>query len=165
MIERIDSCIDLVASVPITFAQDNTLPQLFKNREIDTAILINFLLIIGVISIVTSVGMVFYSRWKKFKEFETEMKTLDLEPEIEETLANMVKRYSKNEPVKVLFSSRTFDEIASNEIKRVLASPVSAEIKGEYIDRIYQIRTKTYNPDLLESNSQRKKKRNRTKYS
>lgn len=142
----------LVERLPDLLAQDARLPQMFKNREIDSTLLIQFLLFIGCAAVVITVGLFFYNRWKKYKEFENEMKSLELEPDAEETLATMVKRYSINEPVNVLFSSRLFDEMASNEIKRILASPASAEFKEEYINRLYQIRMKTYHPDLLHSN-------------
>lgn len=104
----------------------------------------------GLATIITliSVGTFQYYRWKKFKVFEDEMRSLDLDTESEGTLALMVKRYAMDEPVQILFSPRLFDEMASNEIVRVLGSPGSMKAKQHFIDTVYKIREKTYFPDL-----------------
>ena len=77
------------------------------------------------------------------------MKTLDLAPEQETTLADMVKRYAMNEPVRILYSQRLFDDLACKEMQRILASAGSAEAKEQFIDALYEIRAKTYNSAWL----------------
>lgn len=101
------------------------------------------LLLIGGILVITF----WYHRWKKYNNFIAEMKALDLNPEEEGTLAAMVKRHSMSEPVNILFSARLFDEMASDEILRVLGSPASAVSKQKFIDQVYNIRTRTYHPE------------------
>ena len=59
----------------------------------------------------------------------------------------MVKRYQMKEPVKVLQSARVFDEMASDEIVRVLCSARSAASKESFIDTVYDIRNRTFHPD------------------
>lgn len=94
-----------------------------------------------------------YNRWLKFKKFEAEMKSLDLENDQEGALAAMVKRYSTNEPITILYSAQLFDEMASVEIKRILGSSASAKQKEDLIDKVYTIRTKTYQPNWALSDS------------
>lgn len=129
-------------------------PQHFNNMFSNTTLPMEQLLpVLGIIAVAIIgiiVGVHQFKRWKKFREFEDEMKVLDLNPDQEGTLASMVKRISMDEPVQILFSPRLFDEMASTEIVRVLGSPGSAKAKQEFIDKVYQIRTKTYHPEWSE---------------
>jgi hypothetical protein len=138
----------------LVLAEESNAITFFKNREIDPSLILKLFLLLGCVILSISIGVYRYNRWKKYKEFETEMKSLELDPEAEGTLANMVKRYSMNEPVNVLFSSRLFDEMAAIEIQRVLASSASAKLKANFIDTVYNIRVKTYNPDWVANDPQ-----------
>ena len=85
-----------------------------------------------------------YRRYSRYRDFEQEMRTLNLEPNEENTLSEMVKRYAVGEPVQVLYSRRLFDELAAKEMQRVLRSPAPATAKEQLIDVLYGIRSKTY---------------------
>ncbi len=142
----------VLSNIPVAIAQG--LPvDVFKSSDVDPTILVYILGGIVTLILLTIYSTYRYKKWKKFKEFESEMKSLDLAPEDEGTLAAMVKRYSMDEPVNILFSARLFDEMASSEIKRVLGSPASAKLKQDFIDKVYMIRTKTYHPDWLTANA------------
>jgi hypothetical protein len=148
MQEWFDSFSPILSGFPVAIAQG--LPvDVFKSSDVDPTFLVYILGGIVTLILVTIYGTYRYKKWKKFKEFESEMKSLDLAPEDEGTLADMVKRFSMDEPVNILFSARLFDEMASSEIKRVLGSPASAKLKQDFIDKVYMIRTKTYHPDWL----------------
>ncbi len=147
-----------ISAIPVVIAQGSTLNfKVFESSSVDSTVLVYSLIAIMITILLIVFGTYRYKRWKKFKEFETEMKALDLEPEQEGTLAEMVKRYSMDEPVNILFSARLFDEMASSEIKRVLGSAASIKLKQEFIDKVYFIRTKTYHPDWLASEIHTKK--------
>jgi len=92
-----------------------------------------------------------YQRWRRYRDFVVEMKALDLDPGEEGTFAGMVKRYSMDEPVRILFSPRLFDEMATTEIFRVLGSAGSQEAKEEFINSVYDIRKRTYHPEWREN--------------
>lgn len=123
--------------------------NMYKARDIDPQLLIGIMVSLAVLIGLLIYGTYRYQRWKRYMEFEEEMKTLDLDSDSEGTLAGMVKRFNMDEPVNILFSVRLFDEMAANEIMRVLASPGSTQAKQSFIDSIYKIRTKTYHPDWL----------------
>ena len=111
-----------------------------------------FLYILGGLAVLVFVivyGSYRYQRWKRFREFEDEMKSLDLNTEQEGTLGGMVKRYQIGEPVQILYSAKLFDDLATAEMKRILGSQGSAEAKERFINAIYSIRTKTYHPDWV----------------
>jgi len=148
MNELIDCFPSGISGLPVTIAQGLGI-EVFKSSDVDPTFLVYILGGIVTLILVTIYATYSYKKWKKFKEFESEMKSLDLAPEDEGTLADMVKRFSMDEPVNVLFSARLFDEMASSEIKRVLGSPASAKLKQDFIDKVYMIRTKTYHPDWL----------------
>ncbi|MBI1387487.1 MAG: hypothetical protein GC154_03460 [bacterium] len=103
----------------------------------------------GIVTLIFLVifGAYRFQKWKRYKEFETEMKSLDLGTQMEGTFAEMVRRYSMDEPVNILYSPRLFDEMASTEMVRVLGSAGSVKAKQEFIDTVYKIRIKTYHPD------------------
>jgi hypothetical protein len=58
-----------------------------------------------------------------------------------------VKQYAMQEPVQILLSLRMFDELACQEISRVLGSSGSTTAKNRFVQMIYDIRKKTYFPD------------------
>lgn len=88
-----------------------------------------------------------YKRYKKMQEFSDEMAQVGLSSEEESTLTNLVKQYAMQEPVQVLLSLRMFDEMACQEISRVLGSSGSTTAKDRFVQMIYDIRKKTYFPD------------------
>ncbi len=92
-----------------------------------------------------------YNRWKKYNDFLNEMKSLDLDPSSEGTFAWMVKRHQMNEPTEIIFSKEVFDEMAATEMKRVLCSPGTKSAKQQFIDTVYEIRNRTFNPDRFMS--------------
>ncbi len=136
----------LLFFLPI-LSQNETLPNIWKNAGADPATLMTILVVL--MSIVSAVvfGVYRYHRWKNYKEFETEMKSLNLNPEQEGTFSWMVKRYSMEEPVNIIFSPRLFDEMAAREIQNILASSASSKTKSDFINLIYEIRVRTYHPD------------------
>ena len=91
-----------------------------------------------------------YRRWHRYKEFEDEMRSLDLDREQEGTFAAMIKRYRIGEPVQILYDLKRFDDLASAEMRRILGSPGSAEAKENFINALYDIRMRTYNADWVE---------------
>ncbi|MGC9328289.1 MAG: hypothetical protein ACP5I1_11690 [Candidatus Hinthialibacter sp.] len=139
-------------TLPAVIAQER--PLGFKPYETSDFDLSVFLYFIGglILSIFLFIlGSIQFNRWKKYKEFEEEMKSLDLDPSQEKTLSSMAKRRSLSDPAHLLMSVRLFDELASEEMKRILRSPASAKFKQAYIDKIYRIRTKTYHPEWLDA--------------
>ncbi len=134
---------------PYRTGEGFVMPKFLTPTEIDPEVLF---WLIGSLTVIIAV-IVFmsyrYNRWVKYKEFESEMKALDLDTGSEGTLAEMVRRHSLNEPVNVLFSASLFDEMASQEIRRILGGSAPAQQKQEQIDTLYHIRTKTYHPEWL----------------
>lgn len=129
----------------------------FRNAGIDPTYAIYFLVGMMIAILLIVYGTIRYSRWKKYKVFEDELKTLDLDPNSEGTLAGMVRRYAMDEPVQILCSVRLFDEMATSEMLRVLASPASLKLKQEFIDTVYSIRNKTYHPEWSERENEKEK--------
>ncbi len=121
----------------------------FANSPVDPQLLLWILVGVAVLVFSIVYGTYRYNRWRRFKEFENEMRTLDLNPEQEGTLASMVKRYQVGQPVQVLYSSKLFDDMATAEMQRILGSQGSAEAKERFINTIYEIRTRTYHADWL----------------
>ncbi|MFB3789334.1 MAG: hypothetical protein ACE15F_23490 [bacterium] len=125
------------------------MPKFLTPTDIDPKVL---LWLLGTLTVTIAVIVYVtyrYNRWVKYKEFESEMKALDLDTGSEGALAEMVRRHNLNEPVNILFSASMFDEMAAEEIRRILGSTASAQQKQERIDTLYNIRTKTYHPDWL----------------
>ncbi len=87
-----------------------------------------------------------YQRWKRYNVFVEEMKSLQLDPDSEGTLAFMVKSQAMDEPVKVLMSAQKFDDMAQKEMVRVLGSEGSIQAKEAFINSVYKIRNTTYRP-------------------
>ncbi len=127
---------------------------LFKSSGIESATIVYCLM--GLLLLVCLIIYLSYcyQRFKKFKAFEAEMNMLELGHEQEDTLSMMVKRHALNEPVQILYSLRTFDEMATKEINRILASPGSSASKQKFVDLIYDIRQKTYHQDLIRPGTQ-----------
>jgi hypothetical protein len=121
----------------------------FENKGTDPAVLVYILLGLAIIIFALIYSLHRYSKWKKFKVFEDEMKSLDLNPDDENAFTGMVKRFELEEPVNVLMSARLFDEMATKEIEKVLGSAGSKSAKERFIESIYRIRTKTYHSDWL----------------
>lgn len=139
----------LIDRFPAFFSQvafDGSTPM-WRTTTVDPVTLIYILLGIAILVSAVIAFIYFYQNRMRYKVFENEMKSLDLDTESEGTLAAMVKRYAMDEPVQILFSPRLFDEMATSEIVRVLASPGSAKAKQNFIDTVYTIRTKTYFPE------------------
>lgn len=88
-----------------------------------------------------------YKRYKSMQEFSDEMHQVGLSTEEESTLTDLVKHYAMQEPVQILLSLRMFDEMACQEISRVLGSSGSTTAKDRFVQMIYDIRKKTYFPD------------------
>ncbi len=141
--------LDLIQRFPVLAqGQDGKLPfNTWNPTETDPTTLLSVLG--GIVSIIMLVifGAYHFKKWKQFKTFEDEMRSLDLDPGQEGTFADMVKRFALDEPINVLYSPRLFDEMASSEMLRVLGSAGSIKAKQEFIDTVYKIRVKTYNPD------------------
>ena len=134
---------------PVLWAQSNPLPVNFFNPKSydSTTLTICLAVLLGMILLVMIVALR-YKRWRQFNMFLEEMRSLDLDPSSEGTFAWMVKRYRMNEPVKVLRSRQVFDEMATGEIFRVLCSAGTMQAKENFIDTIYDIRKRTFNPKL-----------------
>lgn len=129
------------------------LGSLWKNTPIavDTSSLIYILIGLSILTFAIIYGSYRYQRFKKYQEFEQEMNLLELDQLEESTLSEMVLRFALQEPVQVLVSKRTFDEMAAREIQRILGSPGSMKAKQEFINTLYEIRKKTYHKDWLDS--------------
>ena len=125
----------------------------FQSSQVDPRILLGLAIGFSLFIFVIVYGTYRYQRWRHYKVFKQEMKTLDLDPEQENTLGDMVRRYAMHEPVQILYSQRLFDDLACKEMRRILASAGSEEAKERFIDALYEIRTKTYNPSWLTDSS------------
>lgn len=126
----------------------------FKSTSADSKYLIWILVIMALIIFGFVYGIHRYNKWKKFKLFEDEMKSLDLNPDDESAFSGMVKRFELEEPVNILMSARLFDEMATKEIEKVLGSAGSKSAKEKFIETIYRIRTRTYHADWLQQKEQ-----------
>ncbi len=106
---------------------------------------------ITVLALVVCISIIHYfvKRYKKIEEFKNELQSLGLGEEGESTLVDMVKRYAMQEPLDILISVKTFDQMAIQEIERILASAGSSKAKQRFINLIYEIRLKTYYGELI----------------
>ncbi|MDP8243622.1 MAG: hypothetical protein P9L94_06045 [Candidatus Hinthialibacter antarcticus] len=145
----LSSTLDLIQRFPVLAqTQDGKLPfNTWTPTETDPVTLLS--VVGGIVTVIMLIvfGTYQFKKWKQFRTFEDEMRSLDLDPKQEGTFADMVKRYSMDEPVNILYSPRLFDEMAASEMLRVLGSQGSVKAKQEFIDTVYKIRIKTYNPD------------------
>jgi hypothetical protein len=67
--------------------------------------------------------------------------------ESENTLIGLVRRFNMDDPIRLLFSARLFDELASREIQRVSKSHISDHSKQSFVNSLYKIRQNTYNSE------------------
>ncbi len=134
---------------PVLAQQENEIfGNIWRNVGADPTVIMFVLGTLIAIVLAIVIGAYKYQKWKKFKQFEDEMKALELDAESEGTFAWMVRRYAMDQPVDILVSPRLFDEMAASEIQNVLASNASVQSKSRFIDIVYDIRNKTYSPDL-----------------
>ena len=145
-------------SSPILRATEQESYQRFQRMlgtsAVSPEVFIELLVVIMVVVALILYGAYRYQRWKRYKEFVTEMKALDLDPNTEGAFAGMVRRYAMAEPVSILFSARLFDEMATAEILRVLGSAGSQKSKEEFVNTVYNIRNHTYHSEWDESRNQ-----------
>ncbi len=136
---------ELIFSFPRLLAENALSPNLFYNpKSYDPATLIYWLSGLTIFIFITFFAAYKYNRWKKYNNFLDEMKSLDLDPTSEGTFAWMVKRHQMNEPTEFIFSQQVFDEMAANEMRRVLCSPGAQSAKQNFIDTVYDIRNRTF---------------------
>lgn len=126
----------------------------FKSSNVNSSLLISILVGMALLIFTLVYSIHRYNKWKKFKLFEDEMKSLDLNPDDESAFSGMVKRFELEEPVNILMSARLFDEMATKEIEKVLGSAGSKSAKEKFIETVYRIRTRTYHADWLQQKEQ-----------
>jgi hypothetical protein len=120
---------------------------IFDPKSVSTPVLFTILLSLTVLVLLVVYLHHRYVRYKKERVFFEEMDMLELESTESSTLTDIVKRYSLNEPVQILYSLRLFDEMAEKEMERVLSKPLPINLKTQYVDVLYNIRQKTYFPE------------------
>jgi hypothetical protein len=149
----IDTLFSFLIPAFSTIAQTDQFGEMkfFVSSNVDPGFVLRIIGVLLFFIILIIVVTLHYQKWKRYNDFVSEMKTLDLDPESEGTLAAMVKRYQMDEPVNILFSARLFDEMATTEIMRVLGSPAPASAKQQFIDQVYNIRLRTYHPEWTPS--------------
>ncbi len=118
--------------------------DVFRIQNIDPTLILGILLGIAAVAGVCTYGSYLHQRYRRFKEFNEEMHSLGLDHEQEGTLASLVKRYRMDKPVEVLLSEKLFDEMATQEMVRILATQASMDVKEKYIRELYAIRERTY---------------------
>lgn len=123
--------------------------RFFDPTTIDPALALYALLLVASVISLLALVQYRYQRWKRFKALEDEMKAIGLDAEQENALSRVVLNYKMERPVDVVKSVRLFDELASEEMARVLGSPGSATAKRDYINTLYEIRTRTFHPDWM----------------
>lgn len=128
--------------------------EFFSNTSIQWGPYLYFAITLLVLLVSSSVIYFFFKRYKKLEEFKNELQSLGLGDEGESTLVDMVKRYAMKEPLDILMSVKTFDQMAIQEIERVLASAGSSKAKQKFINLIYEIRLKTYYAELVDKDEQ-----------
>lgn len=132
----------------------------FSNTTVDTHIYVIVFIIVGLIVLTATVGVHYYKRFKKMRQFKEELEQLDLGETGENTFVDLIKRYALNEPVDVLMSVKLFDDMAMQEINRILGSSGSMTSKQQFVNMIYDIRQKTYFPEYSESDDEIEDKEN-----
>ncbi len=123
--------------------------EFFKSSTIDPTIL--FFSLLGMVLFVSLLvyGNHRYQWFKKYKQFEEELEVFDLNVDEENILTDMVKRYKRDEPLDTIHSLQEFDEMVSEEMLRLLGSQASSATKEAFVALIYDIRQKTFFPDLI----------------
>lgn len=122
---------------------------LFKSSSIDPMILL--FILIGMVGFILLLvyGNHRYQWFKKYKQFEEELVVFDLNDKEESILTQMVKKHKRDEPLETIHSLREFDEMVSKEMINLLASQASSATKEAFVEMIYDIRQKTFFPDLV----------------
>lgn len=123
------------------------LGNMWGNTTISSDWMIGILVVLVLLTLALTVGVHYYQRFRKFQQFRDEIVSLELDEEQENTFVELIKRYALNEPVDVLMSIRLFDELAAQEIERILGSSGSTQSKQRFVNMIYEIRRKTFFPD------------------
>lgn len=117
---------------------------MFSTHGVNPTLILGILFGVVVLAGVCAYGSYLHQRYRRFKEFNEEMRSLGLDHEQEGTLASLVKRYRMDKPVEVLLSEELFDEMATQEMVRILATQASMDVKEKYIRELYEIRERTY---------------------
>ncbi|MBZ0255427.1 hypothetical protein K8I31_05165 [bacterium] len=130
--------------------------ELFKNQPLEWGPYLYIAITMACLIICISIIYYFFQRYKKIEEFKQELQSLGLGEEGESTLVDMVKRYAMKEPLDILMSVKTFDQMAIQEIERILASAGSSKAKQRFVNLIYEIRLKTYYADLVDKSDENK---------
>ena len=120
--------------------------QMFKPSDINLEVAAWVILLCAALILFIFLAYKRYLRFKKEQELLEELVVRDFESMESSTITNLVKRYTVNEPIEILYSLRLFDELAEKEMTRVLGSALSSESKTQYVDMLYRIRQKTYFP-------------------
>ena len=125
--------------------------RFLKAQTVDPALIFS---ILGGIVLILALGIYIsyrYQKWRTHQVFMGEMRQLGLNPDQEGTFGDMVKHHKMKDPVEILYSLRMFDEMAGQEIERVLGSPGSMSAKQDFVDALYEIRQVTYLSEEEES--------------
>ncbi len=112
------------------------------------------LIMLGVLSVIILIILAInfqYLRWRRHSEFVSEIRSLKLDSDTESALSKVVKRFSLDDPKEVLASCELFDEMAVEEMKRILSTPGTVQSKTETIDALYKIRAKAYQSNRIDS--------------
>ncbi|MDP8246495.1 MAG: hypothetical protein P9L94_20615 [Candidatus Hinthialibacter antarcticus] len=128
--------------------------EFFNNTPVVWGPYLYIAITVLILLVIISVIYYFFKRFKKLEEFKNELQSLGLGEEGESTLVDMVKRYAMQEPLDILMSVKTFDQMAIQEIERILASAGSSKAKQKFINLIYEIRLKTYYAELIDANEE-----------
>jgi hypothetical protein len=99
--------------------------------------------------VISSSCFYIYQRRKIYRQFIDQLKILGLDPKEEVTLKYMVKRYPYKKALQVLDSTRVFDDMASQEMIRIIRSEGSIESKEDFVDTVYKIRTNTHTSNFI----------------
>ncbi|RJP23651.1 MAG: hypothetical protein C4527_19910 [Candidatus Omnitrophota bacterium] len=120
--------------------------QMFKPSDINLEVAAWVILLCAALILFIFLAYKRYLRFKKEQELLEELVVREFESVESSTITDLVKRYTVNEPIEILYSLRLFDELAEKEMTRVLGSALSSESKTQYVDMLYRIRQKTYFP-------------------
>ncbi len=99
---------------------------------------------------ICSFSFYIYQRRKIYRKFIDQLQFLGLDPKEELTLKYMVKRYPYKKALQVLDSTRIFDDMASQEMIRIIRSEGSIEDKEDFVDTVYKIRTTAHTSNFTQ---------------
>ena len=154
MIEWFDSFIYTIFYFPTLLVQESTKLPFVPWIKPGDRHLTTTLIMLGVLTVIILIILAInyqYLRWKRYSEFVSEIKSLKLDSESEGTLSKVVKRFPLEDPKEVLGSCELYDEMAKEEMMRILANPGSIQMKTESIDTLYKIRGKAYQTNWTDS--------------